>query len=862
MSGLLQEVGTPCPRRSRGSRTSDESTATDSFYGIWDESLDDYDDTRNIDFTTEIKAPILTGTKPKRRGKTSTSFAIHSDYSEKPQATAAPKKDIKPAIASSNRQPSLLSAPAQRFRPRVSFAPSPPKHSQFRDKVEPKKQAEPNTQRNNDLLKRISGGEDEAFSRDGLKQDVRRNTIYIPPGDTTVASVFMGIFSPLKKGDLETYQSENTKVGSLECQIAKKQQATQSSTSSPGLPLQPKLNIAQESCSKFDIPGKNGGKENIPPGMMEVNFNSSSMNKPFGKLENSKTAANNPVLARSTVKPLAAKTANKPVKINSQNGLGVSVSSNASGKQSLNTRSTGTGTRSSTLSRPLKPSMSETTTSRSCRKQLNYECPVSVNITNPVMYDDDWLSHQEVILTQLINGLFDDASCSAPDDPVMLRQELLALYQSPYFTNLYKRLQASLMYGALSIPKDVLLRNSRLRQDLGMKRKFIDIWLQTYEPTALRAALETVTGRVISVPTTSSSSILSSRGRDLHDEKLLERRLAKFLDAFLIRSQDVERMNSDLAGDIDALAVAYRRTVLRSLMMIILLDKARDCKSSLSGPLFLSSSLYKSSFAVLKALARFLLPSCGDVGKVLSQLNCQLIYEQHPLQEYNYKVANLAVDIRDGVRLTRMMELLLYPSLRPRNFSLPSAVASSMNSDNNWPLSEQLKFPCLGRAVKMFNVKKALEKLSSTNGGGPLVSNIRAADIVDGHREKTIALLWGLFSNWGLSGLIDIDDLRKEICQLRQKTCSIHGAGFNTIEEKPERNEPELLRQWASLVAESKGLHPEDLAMNLANGQVYQCILDEYGDYSPSAQNASTSKASLEDRLRALGCSTQFSKFH
>ncbi|KAL4806906.1 hypothetical protein BDV18DRAFT_138458 [Aspergillus unguis] len=853
MSALLHEVGTPCPRRSGGSRISGESSGSES-YSLWDDNLGDYDDTRNIDFTTEIKPPILTGAKPKRRTKTTT-FSIHSDTSENQHSAIGQKRDIKPAIATSSRKTSLLAQPAQRFRPRVSFAPSPLKHSQTRDEIEPIKRTRPNVQKNNDLLKRISGDGDEILARDVLKKDVRRNTVYIPPEDTTVASVFMGIFSPLKNSNLESYMSENTQVGSLECQIARKRQAKQVAATSPSRPLQPSLKVSQESCNKVDIPGKNGGKENIPPGaIVDLKLKSSTLSKPLSdKLESSRTAVNGYPRANAGIRPLAARTANEPAKKVDSQKPKAPVSNTFNGQRPLNTRAIETVKKSSTASRPLRTSKSEAALNRNSLKHLKHDYPLaSTNITNPALYDDDWLSRQEVILTQLANGLFHDINGEIPDDPAMLRQELLVLYQGPYFSNLHKRLQASLVYGALSIPKDVLLRNSRLRRDLGMKRKFIDMWLQTYEPNALRAALETVTGRVISMPKTSSSNMHKSINKTSDTEKPLARRIAKLLDTFLIQNQDMDRSDREIDDGSEVLAEAYRRTVLRSIMMVILLDKARSCsKTSLSGCLFLASSQYKSSFAVLKALARFLLPSCGDVGKALAQLDCHLTYEQHPLEEYDYEMSNLAVDLRDGVRLTRMVELLVAP---------PAIKSFSTLGNDEWPLSRQLKFPCLSRAVKLFNVNIALKTLACTKEGHIIVNNTKAADIVDGHREKTIALLWGLVSNWGLSSLVNMDDLKQEVALLSQKASQQQENGSVEMSEQSQSDEPaELLKHWASLVAHIRGLQPADLTMNLADGQIYECILDEYEECTFSrVSTSSEDKAPTEDRLRALGCSTQF----
>jgi abnormal spindle-like microcephaly-associated protein len=820
--------------------------------GLWDEDLGNYDDTRNIEFMTEIRAPIL-GAKPKRRTRTTTSFSIHSDYDEKLQATVHSKTGNKPAeIAPANSKTSLLAQPAQRFRsrPRVSFVPSPLKHCQQHDKTEPEKRStRPDVQKNNELLKRINAASEEVVAKHVLK-DARRTTTFLPPEDTTAASVFMGIFSPLKC-DVENYTSKVSDVSTSEPQITKRRQAKLSIVTSSGrVPLKPSSNITQESCDRADIPGKNGGKENIPPGMNLAGVkgkNLRQMDKPM----NDKLNCSNLISS----KPLATRKVNQPVKIDSQTILKASVSTAVDERRTLSIRTKNPAKRSCTSSSVLSSktsSLSAGSTNRNSLKHLRHEYPLaSASITNPAMYNDNWLSHQEVILTQLINGVLSHPT-GAVSDPAILRNELLQLYQGAYFTNLYKRLHASLVYGALSIPMDVL-KEIRLRQDLGMKRKFIDIWVQTYDSNALRAALEAVTGRIIPLAKANASSIHKSANGASPHEKSLTKKLARFLDAFLIQNQDMDLSNSEHDTDNDeVLAGTYRRTLLRSMMMVILLDKARTSpKTSLSPRLFLASSPYKSSSAVLQALTRFLLPSCGNVGKAFAQLDCQLTYEQHPLEEYDFVISNLAVDMRDGVRLTRLVELLLYPSSR----AAPISVC-------RWPLSRHLKFPCLSRAVKMSNAKVALEALATTEEGRQLVTDIRAADIVDGHREKNIALLWGLISNWGLSELVDIDSLKKEILRLGRRSDAEHKNDTLSTVDFAENYEPiKLLRQWACLVAQLRGIGPNNLTTDMANGKVYECILDEYEGYIHSQSTFTEGRASLRDRLRALGCSEQFSEY-
>ncbi|KAI9374820.1 calmodulin-binding protein Sha1 [Aspergillus egyptiacus] len=839
MSGPLEQLGTPCPRRSR---YSDESTnGSDQFDSLWDDSIGDYDDTRNIDFTTEIKSSTLAA-KPKRRTNKSSPFIIHSDHNEKSQATVKQKRDIKPAFSGPNRKSSLLAQPAQRFRPRVSFAPSPIKPSRQQGD-EPMKRRRPHVQNNNELLKVINAGGNDAPIKDTLKKDIRRNTVYIPSDDTTVASVFMDLFSPLKTNNLEHHMAE-AEIGSLESQLLRKRQAKKSQAS-PGRALQPSRKVSQESCSSVDIPGKNGGKENIPPGMAVVDDRvkdaKSTKLEPVGNKSNTQAAVQKHSVHASTNannRPLALKSSNISVQkkgIDCQTAIKPSVLTVSDRRPASNNKMKNEVS-GSALSNPLRSSD---------LKALNREYPpVTEVITNPALYDDDWLSHQEVILTQLVNALI--ISSSGPtDESAILRHEFLALYQSTSFTELHKRLQASLMYGALSIPKDVLTKNSRLRHDLGMKRKFVDIWLESYDPKLFKAALETVTGRVIpDVRLASNAGTSTGRATD----KALKKRLGKFLDAILVQNQDTEFD----ATDPEALGRLYRRTVLRSIMLVVLLDKARlSPESSVSGCLFLSSSSYKSSVAVLQALGRFLLPSCGDINKALGQLDCQVHYQQHPIEEYEYELSNLAVDLRDGVRLTRIVELLFYPSQTPH---MPDT------EKDQWPLSRRLKFPCLSRAVKIFNARTALDALASTDEGRRLISNTQPEDIVNGHREKTIALLWGLVSKWGLTGLVDLEDLRREIWQLKRRIRL--GAEVENYSDplKEQDDEPGiLLKEWASLVTQLRGLYTDN--SNLGDPRVYECILDEYEGYMQRLPLDSISKAnkpSLETRLRALGCSTQF----
>ncbi|KAF7117033.1 hypothetical protein CNMCM5793_005680 [Aspergillus hiratsukae] len=885
MSGLSQEVGTPCPVKSRNSRNSD---TTHTFDSSWEASLECGDDTAGLDFTTAIKNNTLIGVKPRRRTKTGTSFAIHDENEERP-AHAVPKRKRQSTITAtvSGRKSSLLAQPAHRFRPKVSFASSPPFKSQ-RQKAEaqhPRQSIDAGAETNRSLLMQINRGGDDDEHKDRLKRDVRRNTVFIPPDDTTVASVFMSMFSPLKSDSLDHRVLEDTEINSLESQIARKRQAKRAMASGRKAPLQPSVKVAQGSAINIDIAGKNTGKENIPPGVMLFSSNdkglwkSNTENKLNSKSPRGLSDKARP-FADPMTKPLAKVSTSQELrrsvlgeKRNNARASGNSIGSKMDGIVRSSSRLEGTvlsASRSTPLPNTLKQSKTYKSNTSLIKKEPTMKdfAVISDDIANPAMYEDHWLTHQEIVITQLVNRLFDRTDGHMGyDDPAARRLELLQLYQSGPFVGLHKRFQASLAYGSLSMPKDALTQTRRLRHDLGVKRKFLDIWLETYDLRALRAAAETVTGRRVDNESLDGDSHHSSVETTADKEKILKRKLERFLDVFLVQNRDMDRDAQDLshAGS-DMASQAYRRTVLRSIMIVILLDKARLCRGTmLPSCLFRSSSPFKSSAAVMQALARLLLPASGDILKSLKHLDCHLSYEQPRLQEYEYQMSNLAVDLRDGVRLTRIVELLLYPSAGAVGESVP------LPDNDQWPLSRRLKFPCSSRTVKKFNVQITLDALKVTTGAAPLVRDVHAEDIVNGHREKTIALLWGLVSRWGLSELIDWDDVRNEIDRLRQKaTAQLGHEQLNDailVKEKSPTDEMGdddeailLLKEWATILAHLSGLRLENLSTSFADGKIYESIVNEYEEYiqGNAASTPGRKASSLATRLRALGCSSQF----
>lgn len=874
------DIATPCPLRwGHGSHL---SQGTDIYE----------DDTAALDFTTEISLPR----ERPRRIKRATGFKIHEDVAGRQEISGGARCQGPKKAASS-----MFAQPPQRFaRSRTGPAAdvNPPT---MKDSGQPKaRNTLPSTE-----IRHVTNTDAANISANASfsKRPRRRDPIYVPPDDTTMPSGFMGILSPLKNLGAESRGQDGLGAQSPTTNLRRS-----SGIPTKKSPLRPSFHQRQPARSPRDVAGQKTGKENIPPGENTPSKAGSKILKiPSAKAPMLKEAAagarekstppqglNKEKLSSPKIDELKARpemsVTRRPNRPSLTKGAPPKVLATTANSQRTKRTPMKVMQKSCQKSQPAKrpkslPSTQEpavrlpkTSQRRSSTPLANVDLryPIlSENISDPSMYEEQWLLHQEIAITQLANSILNSMSTASEiRDTGVLRRELLELYQGPYFLLLYKRVYASILHGALRAPQDVLRRGSRLKDDVGFQRRFLDFWMETFDLFALRTAAEVVTGRTISC-LESQGSPPTGRLRD--GSELCRREVRKFLDKFLLRNEDSDvavRKNADV--DECASGCGYHKTILRCIMMVILLDKARMApETSMPNLLFLRSAKYKSSTAVLQELGKMLLPS-ADIVRSLNHQDCQLGYHQLPLQEYRYTIENLAVDLRDGVIIARLAELLLLApngseADLPDSITLPTGEAIRLSSnENTCPLSTHLKIPARSRAAKLFNVQVTLSALAHFGGLSAIVNEICAADIVDGYREKTIALLWGLVGKRGLSALIDWVDVRREIKRLERKYRAqtsrqpFHGnVGSN---DQDEANEAEyLLQQWAKQLALLKGLQVENLTTSFSDGRVFESIIDEYEPLIKSASNVNSQPTdrgmSLDSRLRSLGCSAQFGQF-
>ena len=732
----------------------------------------------------------------------------------------------------------------------------------------------------------------------------RRRTIYIPSDDTTVFTIHPG-----QSGNNATFNHVNhAGLG----QIAENDQAVGKRSSSgrrTSIAAAPKRPPLQQSSRPFqeqqhsqDIPGAGRGKENMIPGGDQVKgsdlprslvkkarrFSISGQNCPSAKEDISIDLRHSNIKETKTLQRPSANTRNPQApKPNPPSHIDSKPICDTNTRVSIMKKRNSLyyGSSWTTSSRNVEPVAQTNGTGLgndklSSRKpvaaQANYPV-LSETIEEPEMYEEAWLRDQESAIQQLVNRLFEEASDHLTKTRINqedLRRELLQIYQGPELVLIHRRLQASSLYGALNPPKTSMGETSRLQNDLGLRRQFLSMWLDSYNLGPLMTVAEVVVGRSITigpqVPTSNKNG-----NRDTANDSVSGKATKTFLESCLLGNKDASE-DSDRTCPV----WCWRRTVVRSLMLILLLDVAKE-KGLISGNLFTTSSPFKSSNDVLVELLTLLAPFAGH--RSLLHLSFRVQHIQLPLAEYEYQVKNLATDFRDGILLTYLVELLQRQHRQTieggtkqgqllRSDDIPTDIFGNLDSFN---LSQHLILPCPTALQKMTNVDIALQALRENAGLAGALDGINAEDIVNGHRERTVTLLWNVICMTNLELILDLDHIRQESNRLSRRSKlrvtmddrssrEIPNAGANpSSRTRRTVSCTLLLEDWAWAVAAHHGLKMSNLTTSFSNGKIFGAIIDEYRPPSFKSSNSRSScvaNTRLSTKLKEIGCSNAFGK--
>jgi len=249
------------------------------------------------------------------------------------------------------------------------------------------------------------------------------------------------------------------------------------------------------------------------------------------------------------------------------------------------------------------------------------------------------------------------------------------------------------------------------------------------------------------------------------------------------------------------------------LLLVVFLDAAKE-KRILGKDqcLFNKSSSVKSSREVLESISTDCMGVEGLIVKHLERYGIFVYHVQNPLDEYEFSIDNLAVDLKDGVRLAKMIELL------------------SHNSD----ILSVMRIPTDSRELKCQNMGIVLKTLRGL--GVPNISDITSTHIIDGHRPRILQLLWATVSHFRLPSVLPPSRIEREIVRIAcLKTRENIKMRYETLalgQRHEEEGEYEriaaLLLEWSRIICCQYNVAVKDLMNSFTDGTAFCSLIHFY----------------------------------
>lgn len=193
-------------------------------------------------------------------------------------------------------------------------------------------------------------------------------------------------------------------------------------------------------------------------------------------------------------------------------------------------------------------------------------------------------------------------------------------------------------------------------------------------------------------------------------------------DPSVVRKYTAGRCKTPSGKNESKMRIAIHRHALSQIMILVyFLDSAKMNLVLPDDPcLFDKSSSIKSSEQVLISLCQDCFSIQKSAIKHLTYKGISVSHIQHPLDEYDWHVMNLAVDLKDGVCLAKLIDILT----------------------NTSGLISLMRLPALTKQHNIYNVNYVLAALRQL--GVRNISDITTAHIVAAHRPRILQLLWSI----------------------------------------------------------------------------------------------------------------------
>ncbi|KAK0095007.1 hypothetical protein PV326_009440 [Microctonus aethiopoides] len=346
-------------------------------------------------------------------------------------------------------------------------------------------------------------------------------------------------------------------------------------------------------------------------------------------------------------------------------------------------------------------------------------------LNHRLYYDDEWILNLELEFTKWLNALLTPLEhnadvetacvdvgkvwqlCRAKENVILaetkeavsaryhdtnarlytLRKAACAMFMRDDVKNILAQVIACIEKGFFVIRQD-----RDLHRDIGLQKAILELLL-SYNPLWLRIGLEVIYGEII--PLNSNNDLIG---------------LTQFLIARFFSDPHLAQTYSHpyvINLKLPAFQPHMNQFLLTKFFSIVyFLDYAKRNKLIAHDPcLFHKKAINKDSRAILLAFSREVLSGVGDITKILRTHGYVVSYKQTYLDEYNYAVKNIGLDLCDGVRLCRLMELII----------------------GDRTLTNQCRVPSISRLQKIHNVDLALNAL--IKAGYQITGDINAKSI-------------------------------------------------------------------------------------------------------------------------------------
>eukprot|EP01028_Stygiella_incarcerata_P011681 TRINITY_DN670_c0_g1_i4.p1 TRINITY_DN670_c0_g1~~TRINITY_DN670_c0_g1_i4.p1 ORF type:complete len:1340 (+),score=352.30 TRINITY_DN670_c0_g1_i4:70-4089(+) len=441
-----------------------------------------------------------------------------------------------------------------------------------------------------------------------------------------------------------------------------------------------------------------------------------------------------------------------------------------------------------------------------------------------VFQEDGWIEKQERGFTRWINHLLgqDDHNLKFGDMEkvnfesqkkwMVSLHKAASLFQADESIEIARRVENEIMSERLAMSDAV-----NVHFDVGKRGALLNIIL-SYNHTWLQLGLETMFNGLF------PKSSLQKRSQ-----------MEEIVQSCILVPPNLP--DDTYMGDEGVVASIRKHLLKHFILLVHLLDRCKKENVIADNPcLFRNDAMIKSSENVLKEFSKLCLQSEGDLVRRLRHLGLTCDVQQTALDEYDLRVNHISVDLRDGVRLCKMAEVLCGTSL-----------------------SENMKVPATTKLNKLHNVQLALKAFDdhlSTKRGKKVTRFEGLAHfselIAAGTRDQTLMALWKIAFSFNIPSLVDIKELEYEIKRLRSphfaKPTSFEDDGKEEKEEKGRGEEKlagtclleenlntffisgttDLLLQWCTAVCEKYELPVQNFTVSFADGRAFCLLVHHY----------------------------------